>query len=195
MPRGALGSTPQPRSSAALRIEPRNPRLWQELARVPTEAGDYAQAESTGCALQPWPVATMRCVGHWRHHRGTRATRAATPKARRRARSGRTAEVRDGESCQPEKKGRRKNPAGGLYGAKWRQACIRIRSPEKLCRAISLQERRPAPFPIPWWWWPSCHAIADRARLVDIVSLRPSILISRTEARSATSCESGRSGT
>ncbi len=31
----------------ALRIEPRNPRLWQELARVRLQQGDYAQAEST----------------------------------------------------------------------------------------------------------------------------------------------------
>src|SRR6476661_6600078 len=31
----------------ALRIEPRNPRLWQELARVRLKQRDYAQAEST----------------------------------------------------------------------------------------------------------------------------------------------------
>src|SRR5258708_29687013 len=31
----------------ALRIEPRNPRLWQELARVRLKQGDYAQVEST----------------------------------------------------------------------------------------------------------------------------------------------------
>src|SRR5258708_39941533 len=31
----------------ALRIEPRNPRLWQELARLRLNQGDYAQAEST----------------------------------------------------------------------------------------------------------------------------------------------------
>ena len=30
----------------ALRIEPRNPRLWQELARVRLQQRDYAQAES-----------------------------------------------------------------------------------------------------------------------------------------------------
>jgi Tfp pilus assembly protein PilF len=30
----------------ALRLEPRNPRLWQELARVRLRQGDYAQAES-----------------------------------------------------------------------------------------------------------------------------------------------------
>jgi len=31
----------------ALRIEPANPRLWQELARVRLEQGQFAQAEST----------------------------------------------------------------------------------------------------------------------------------------------------
>ena len=30
----------------ALRIEPRNPRLWQQLARLRLQQGDYAQAES-----------------------------------------------------------------------------------------------------------------------------------------------------
>ena len=30
----------------ALRIEPRNPRLWQQLARVRLQQGDFAQAES-----------------------------------------------------------------------------------------------------------------------------------------------------
>ena len=30
----------------ALRIEPRNPRLWQELARVRLKQGEHAQAES-----------------------------------------------------------------------------------------------------------------------------------------------------
>jgi len=31
----------------ALRLEPRNPRLWNELARVRLQQRDYAQAEST----------------------------------------------------------------------------------------------------------------------------------------------------
>lgn len=31
----------------ALRIEPANPRLWQELARVRLEQGQFGQAEST----------------------------------------------------------------------------------------------------------------------------------------------------
>jgi Flp pilus assembly protein TadD len=31
----------------ALRIEPRNPRLWNELARIRLQQRDWAQAEST----------------------------------------------------------------------------------------------------------------------------------------------------
>jgi len=38
----------------ALRIEPRNPRLWQELARVRLMQGDYGQAESTAARSITW---------------------------------------------------------------------------------------------------------------------------------------------
>src|SRR3954470_13692762 len=38
----------------ALRLEPRNPRLWQELARVRLKQGDYAQAESTARRSNSW---------------------------------------------------------------------------------------------------------------------------------------------
>jgi len=38
----------------ALRIEPRNPRLWQELSRVRFKNGDYAQAESTAARSNSW---------------------------------------------------------------------------------------------------------------------------------------------
>src|SRR3989475_10703959 len=38
----------------ALRIEPRNPRLWQELARVRLKQGDYAQAHSTAARANSW---------------------------------------------------------------------------------------------------------------------------------------------
>ena len=38
----------------ALRIEPRNPRLWQELARVRLQQGDYTQAESTAARSNSW---------------------------------------------------------------------------------------------------------------------------------------------
>jgi len=38
----------------ALRIEPRNPRLWQELARVRLKQGEYAQAESLAARSNSW---------------------------------------------------------------------------------------------------------------------------------------------
>jgi len=38
----------------ALRIEPRNPRLWQELARVRLKQGDFAQAESVAARSNSW---------------------------------------------------------------------------------------------------------------------------------------------
>ena len=38
----------------ALRIEPRNPRLWHELALVRLKQGDYAQAESTASRSNAW---------------------------------------------------------------------------------------------------------------------------------------------
>src|SRR5438477_11517959 len=38
----------------ALRIEARNPRLWQELARVRLEQGVHAQAEGPAARFNPW---------------------------------------------------------------------------------------------------------------------------------------------
>jgi Tfp pilus assembly protein PilF len=38
----------------ALRIEPRNPRLWHELARVRFKQGQYAQAESVAVRSNSW---------------------------------------------------------------------------------------------------------------------------------------------
>jgi|SRR5688572_31811204 hypothetical protein len=38
----------------ALRIEPRNPHLWQELARVRLKQGDYQQAESVAARSNSW---------------------------------------------------------------------------------------------------------------------------------------------
>jgi Tfp pilus assembly protein PilF len=38
----------------ALRIEPRNPRLWHELARVRLRQGEYAQAESMAARSNAW---------------------------------------------------------------------------------------------------------------------------------------------
>jgi Tfp pilus assembly protein PilF len=38
----------------ALRIEPRNPRLWRELALVRLKQGEYAQAESVAARSNSW---------------------------------------------------------------------------------------------------------------------------------------------
>ena len=38
----------------ALRIEPRNPRLWHELAKVRLRQGEYAQAESMAARSNAW---------------------------------------------------------------------------------------------------------------------------------------------
>ncbi len=38
----------------ALRIEPRNPRLWQELSRVRLSQRDYVQAESCAARSNSW---------------------------------------------------------------------------------------------------------------------------------------------
>src|SRR5258706_6197929 len=61
----------------ALRIEPRNPRLWQELAPVRLKQGDYAQAESTAARSNSWagsgnglPADNWRIISHARHARG-----------------------------------------------------------------------------------------------------------------------------
>ena len=61
----------------ALRIEPRNPRLWQELARVRLKQGDYAQAESTAARSNSWAGSdnalradNWRIIAHAREARG-----------------------------------------------------------------------------------------------------------------------------
>jgi len=61
----------------ALRIEPRNPRLWQELARVRLKQGDYAQAESTAARSNSWAGSdnvlradNWRIIAHARDARG-----------------------------------------------------------------------------------------------------------------------------
>jgi Tfp pilus assembly protein PilF len=38
----------------AIRIEPRNPRLWHELGRVRLKQGQYAQAESVAARSNSW---------------------------------------------------------------------------------------------------------------------------------------------
>jgi len=51
----------------ALRIEPRNPRLWQELARVRLMQGEYAQAESVAARSNSWAGGDNRlCAENWR---------------------------------------------------------------------------------------------------------------------------------
>ena len=51
----------------ALRIEPRNPRLWQELARVRLKQGEYAQAESTAARSNSWAGGDSRLrAENWR---------------------------------------------------------------------------------------------------------------------------------
>jgi predicted Zn-dependent protease len=61
----------------ALRIEPRNPRLWQELARVRLKQGDHAQAESTAARSNSWAgsdnalrAENWRLIAHAREARG-----------------------------------------------------------------------------------------------------------------------------
>jgi Tfp pilus assembly protein PilF len=75
----------------ALRIEPRNPRLWQELARLRMRQGDYAQAESLAARSNSWAgedaamrVENWRLIAEAREARGDRdGARAALEAARR----------------------------------------------------------------------------------------------------------------
>jgi Flp pilus assembly protein TadD len=51
----------------ALRIEPRNPHLWQELARVRLKQGDYQQAESVAARSNSWAGSDGRLrAENWR---------------------------------------------------------------------------------------------------------------------------------
>jgi len=51
----------------ALRIEPRNPHLWQELARVRMKQGDYAQVESVAARSNSWAGSDHRLrAENWR---------------------------------------------------------------------------------------------------------------------------------
>ena len=75
----------------ALRIEPRNPRLWQELARLRLKQGDYAQAESTAARSNSWAgsdnalrAENWRLIAHAREARGdAEGARAALDAAER----------------------------------------------------------------------------------------------------------------
>ena len=51
----------------ALRIEPRNPRLWQELSRVRLSQRDYVQAESCAARSNSWAGGDAPLIGdNWR---------------------------------------------------------------------------------------------------------------------------------
>lgn len=73
----------------ALRIEPRNPRLWQELARLHLTLGDHAQAESFAARSNTWAggdralgAANWRLIATAREARGdTAGAQAAAARA------------------------------------------------------------------------------------------------------------------
>ena len=73
----------------ALRIEPRNPRLWQELAHLHLTLGDHAQAESFAARSNTWAAgdralgaANWRLIARAREARGdTAGAQAATARA------------------------------------------------------------------------------------------------------------------
>lgn len=61
----------------AIRIEPRNPRLWHELASVRLKQGQYAQAESVAARSNSWAgddralrAANWRLIAESRRARG-----------------------------------------------------------------------------------------------------------------------------
>lgn len=75
----------------ALRIEPRNPRLWQELARVRLSEGDFAQAESLAARANTWSgkdnrlrAENWRIIAEARSRRGDQTgAKAAVARAER----------------------------------------------------------------------------------------------------------------
>lgn len=75
----------------ALRIEPRNPRLWQSLARVRLQQGEYAQAEGAAARSSSWAgtdsalrTENWRLIAQAREARGDAAgARAALDAAER----------------------------------------------------------------------------------------------------------------
>jgi len=78
----------------ALRIEPRNPRLWRELAAVRMQQGEYAQAESLAARSNAWAgsdaqlrAENWRLIARSREARGDAdGARAANETAERYAR-------------------------------------------------------------------------------------------------------------
>jgi Tfp pilus assembly protein PilF len=75
----------------ALRIEPRNPRLWHELARVRLKQGQHAQAESVAARSNSWAgddkalrAENWRLIAQSREARGdTEGAKAALESANR----------------------------------------------------------------------------------------------------------------
>jgi Tfp pilus assembly protein PilF len=68
----------------ALRIEPRNPRLWQELARVRLQQGDYLQAEGLAQRSNTWGGADNRLrAENWRLIAESRRARGDADGARK----------------------------------------------------------------------------------------------------------------
>ena len=75
----------------AIRIEPRNPRLWHELARVRLKQGQYAQAESVAARSNSWAgddrslrAENWRLIAESRRARGDdEGARAATDSSNR----------------------------------------------------------------------------------------------------------------
>jgi predicted Zn-dependent protease len=92
----AAGRLPNAAASLerALRIEPRNPRLWQELARVRLQQGDFVQAESVATRSNSWAgsdnalrAENWRLIAQAREARGDSAgARTALETAERTAR-------------------------------------------------------------------------------------------------------------
>jgi len=67
----------------ALRIEPRNPRLWSELARVRFQQRDYAQAESTALRSESWAgTDNLLRADNWRLIAAAREARGNSDGAR-----------------------------------------------------------------------------------------------------------------
>lgn len=82
----AAGRLPNAAASLerALRIEPRNPRLWQELARVRLQQGDYGQAESLAQRSNTWGGTDNRLrADNWRLIAQSRQARGDADGARK----------------------------------------------------------------------------------------------------------------
>jgi Tfp pilus assembly protein PilF len=82
----AAGRLPNAAASLerALRIEPRNPRLWQELARVRLKQGEYAQAESLAQRSNTWGGTDNRLrADNWRLIAQSRQARGDSDGARK----------------------------------------------------------------------------------------------------------------